>query len=69
MTLPTLANVLTCSMNDNCLGATCCLDLDLSITHLSVNAAAYFDGCTFEFHIQIGVWEVKYPLFEYNWGK
>lgn len=61
-------NLLTCSVDDKCLGIHCCASLDLVFTRLSTTAWAVLDPCEFELSVGFGTWSQNVTLFEHVWG-
>ncbi|XP_038050876.1 uncharacterized protein LOC119724026 [Patiria miniata] len=66
--LPSSSSLLTCSVDDHCLGLTCCASLDLVFAQLSTTAYALLDPCEFQLSVGLGSWSKNLTLFEYDWG-
>ncbi|XP_038050728.1 uncharacterized protein LOC119723897 [Patiria miniata] len=66
--VPPPNNFLTCTVDDRCLGLTCCASLDLVFTRLSTTAYALLDPCEFQLSVGLGSWSKNLTLFEYDWG-
>ena len=66
--LPSPTSFLTCTVDDRCLGLTCCASLDLVFTRLSTTAWAILDPCEFKLSVGLGSWSTNVTLFEYDWG-
>ena len=69
ISLPTLANIIQCSTDDNCLGIQCCVNLNFIITTLMLDARIKVDPCNFQLHVNFENWERIFTLFSYTWGK
>ncbi|XP_038062441.1 uncharacterized protein LOC119732930 [Patiria miniata] len=65
---PPPSSLLTCTVDDRCLGLTCCASLDLIFTQLSTTAYALLDPCEFQLSVGLGSWSKNLTLFEYDWG-
>ena len=65
---PPSTNILTCTVDDQCLGIHCCASLDLIFTRLSTTAWVVLDPCEFELSVGFGSWTQNVTLFEYDWG-
>ncbi|XP_033637389.1 uncharacterized protein LOC117298318 isoform X2 [Asterias rubens] len=69
ISLPTLANIIQCSIDDHCLGIQCCVNLNFIITTLMLHARIKVDPCHFQLHVNFERWERNFTLFSYTWGK
>ena len=68
MKAPAPTSVLTCTVDDRCLGIQCCASLDLVFTQLSTTAWAMLDPCEFQLSVGLGSWSKNVTLFEFDWG-
>ena len=68
ISLPFLANIVQCSIDDRCLGIQCCIHLDFVITELMLSARIQVDPCNFQLYLAFENWELNVTLFSYTWG-
>ncbi|XP_022103294.1 uncharacterized protein LOC110986022 [Acanthaster planci] len=68
VSLPSVSNGLTCELSRECLGIRCCVELDLQVTTLSVNAWLILDPCEFTLSVGFGTWSLIFTIFDYHWG-
>ena len=59
---------LQCRVLEECFGIECCLDLDITITTIAVNAWFIFDPCELTLSVGFGNWFYNMSLLTYDWG-
>ncbi|XP_035662464.1 uncharacterized protein LOC118406510 [Branchiostoma floridae] len=68
MNAPTLPNNMTCTVQSNCLGLTCCMDVNLKLVNITLKASAVLDMCNYTLSLTLGKRVINKVLFVYNWG-
>ncbi|XP_071798137.1 uncharacterized protein [Asterias amurensis] len=69
ISLPSVVNVIQCSIDDHCLGIQCCVNLNFIITTLMLDARIKVDPCNFQLYVEFENWERNFTLFSYTWGQ
>ncbi|XP_052071180.1 uncharacterized protein LOC127709616 [Mytilus californianus] len=65
--LPILSNGTTCHLSDDCIGVTCCTDVDL--ISRSISTSLKLDPCEYTLQVQIEKLIVNISLIDYQFGK
>ncbi|XP_066265951.1 uncharacterized protein [Branchiostoma lanceolatum] len=68
MNNPTLPEAMACSVQSDCLGVSCCVDMDLRLLTLTTTAAVELDICNFTLNLRLGQLNFHQVLFLYQWG-
>ncbi|XP_019624877.1 PREDICTED: uncharacterized protein LOC109470382 isoform X2 [Branchiostoma belcheri] len=53
-----------CFFEDNCLGVTCCVDLNLVFTRRSLSAFAIIDPCSNQLTLGLGLWRKTFDIID-----
>ncbi|XP_019616817.1 PREDICTED: uncharacterized protein LOC109464305 [Branchiostoma belcheri] len=65
---PQLPDTMACTVEDNCMGVKCCLDLDFKLIKLTVQSYVHLDLCNYKLLMGIGNVDIAQTLFTYEWG-
>ncbi len=69
LALPTsIAEGITCTIDNRCVGFHCCLDMDFIVTSRTVNTYITIDPCNYIISVGFGEWFLEVSLYSYNWG-
>ncbi|CAH1250560.1 FAT1 [Branchiostoma lanceolatum] len=68
MNNPTLPEAMACRVQSDCLGVSCCVDMDLRLLTLTTTAAVELDICNFTLNLRLGQLNFHQVLFLYQWG-
>ncbi|KAI8485717.1 hypothetical protein Bbelb_365510, partial [Branchiostoma belcheri] len=63
-----LPDTMACTVEDNCMGVKCCLDLDFKLIKLTVQSYVHLDLCNYKLLMGIGNVDIAQTLFTYEWG-
>jgi len=72
---PGMEKILTCVVNENCTGVTCCVDFTFDIPLSSKKKDASFlayiavDPCEFTVDAGIAMYKFQQQMLHYEWGK
>ncbi|XP_072033122.1 uncharacterized protein [Amphiura filiformis] len=67
--LPKLPQEVTCVINNRCLGIQCCLNVDITVAHLTTQTWLIIDPCNFQISVGFGSWYLNITLITYQWGQ
>ncbi|XP_072033446.1 LOW QUALITY PROTEIN: uncharacterized protein [Amphiura filiformis] len=67
--VPSLSDILVCTVADKCLGISCCLTLDIIVTKIHLSAAIIFDPCEFVLSLRFGKWVSNITLIAFDWER